>query len=224
MGCGLQPIFSQGIHRDVLTTLNEKIDSMQDREQRLNDYKPVGIETIHKPESQLVSFESGLILFECKKSDAKKRKQMFAPELELERSEGGQSEEESSMASEERDIDYEDEVSDEEYTDEGGDHEDESDDDGSESYHNQSFNERKIFAGPPGQALQETLAFSTDAEHYKEMTDGWEVYRIKGAGSDKDAMSRGAVQNQGLWMWKTDLGRDYHFIAMCAEDNVVAVV
>lgn len=56
------------------------------------------------------------------------------------------------------------------------------------------------------------------------MTDGWEVYRVKGAGSDKDAMSRGAVQSQGLWMWKTDLGRDYHFIAMCAEDNVVAVV
>lgn len=52
----------------------------------------------------------------------------------------------------------------------------------------------------------------------------WEVYRVKGAGSDKDAMSRGAVQSQGLWMWKTDLGRDYHFIAMCAEDNVVAVV
>ncbi|WVQ70484.1 hypothetical protein IAR50_000003 [Cryptococcus sp. DSM 104548] len=222
------------LHPSHSTSPAEKIALLEDREHRLNCFKPRSLETLRKDDGHLVGLGGGLMLFECKMSDTEKRRKMFDPdyvfgdsdvsgfESRSETSGEGEGEEagelrvdgppeEDSIRDGESDSDY--------YTTDYT-------SDSSSSHYDCTHEScrRKVFSGVPGQALQEALAFSTDAPHHMSMTDGWELYRVKGAASDEDAESRGAVRDQGLWMWKTDLGRDYHYIAMCAEDNVVAVV
>ncbi|ODO10340.1 hypothetical protein I350_00935 [Cryptococcus amylolentus CBS 6273] len=217
------------LHPSHATSSAEKIALLEDREHRLNCFRPRSLETLEKDDGQLVDFEGGLMLFECKRSNTSKRKKMLDPNYVSGESDdsdfkGGSEGEEEGDTGELR---IEGPPEEESIGDDESDWDDYTSESSYESHHHHCTDEacpRRLFAGVPGKALQEALAFSTDAPHHTEMTDGWELYRVKGAASDEDAESRGAVKDQGLWRWKTDLGIDYHYIAMCAEDNVVAVV